>query len=81
MGNNRGMKVQSAGINRLSRIKIQPPNRLETFPIVQRKGVEKWGRYRTKRVILEMYDEMAEAMRTGKPYQTRPPRTRGAVIL
>ncbi len=32
--------------------------------------------YRTKRVILEIYDEMAESMRTGKPYQTRldPPR-------
>jgi hypothetical protein len=28
-------------------------------------------RYRTKRVIFEIYDEMAEAMRTGKPYQTR----------
>ena len=29
------------------------------------------GEYRTKRVILEIYDEMAEAIRTGKPYQTR----------
>ncbi|MCC6652815.1 MAG: hypothetical protein IT348_16805, partial [Candidatus Eisenbacteria bacterium] len=25
----------------------------------------------TKRVILEIYDAMAEAARTGKPYQTR----------
>jgi hypothetical protein len=32
---------------------------------------EKWGDYRTKRVILEIYDEMAKAMRTGKSYQTR----------
>ncbi len=32
---------------------------------------EKWGDYHTKRVILEIYDEMGEAMRTGKPYQTR----------
>jgi hypothetical protein len=29
------------------------------------------GRYRTKRVILEIYDAMAESTRTGKPYQTR----------
>lgn len=29
------------------------------------------GHYRTKDVILEIYDEMAEAMKTGQPYQTR----------
>lgn len=44
---------------------------METFPIVKRKDEQKYGEYRTKRVILEIYDEMAEAMRTGKPYQTR----------
>jgi len=44
---------------------------METFPIVKRKDEKKHGEYRTKRVILEIYDEMAEAMRTGKPYQTR----------
>jgi hypothetical protein len=44
---------------------------MDTFPIVKRKDEEKWGEYRTKRVILEIYDAMAEAMRTGKPYQTR----------
>jgi len=44
---------------------------MDTFPIVRRKDEEKRGEYRTKRVILEIYDEMAEAMRTGKPYQTR----------
>ena len=27
--------------------------------------------YRTKETILEIYDEMATAMRTGEPYQTR----------
>jgi hypothetical protein len=42
-----------------------------TFPIVRRKDEEKWGEYRTERAILEIYDEMAEAMRTGTPYQTR----------
>src|SRR5690606_25228657 len=30
-----------------------------------------FGEYRTRRVILEIYDEMAEAMRTGQSYQTR----------
>lgn len=44
---------------------------LETFPIVRRKDEEKYnGDYRTKRVILEIYDAMAEAISTGQPYQT-----------
>jgi len=32
---------------------------METFPIVKRKDEAKYGEYRTKRVILEMYDQMA----------------------
>src|SRR6185369_915325 len=41
---------------------------LESFPIVKRKDEEKFnGDYRTKRVILEMYDEMAQAMATNQP--------------
>jgi len=43
---------------------------METFPIVKRKDEQKYGEYRTKRVILEIYDTMAEAIRTGKPYRT-----------
>ncbi len=43
---------------------------MDTFPIVRRKDEEKWGECRTKRVILEIYDSMAEAIRTGQPYQT-----------
>jgi hypothetical protein len=35
------------------------------------KDEEKHGEYRTKRVILEIYDAMADAIRTGRPYQTR----------
>ena len=31
---------------------------METFPIVKRKDEAKYGEYRTKRVILEMYDQM-----------------------
>jgi hypothetical protein len=44
---------------------------LDTFPIVRRKDEHQFGEYRTKRVILEIYDAMAEAERTGVPYQTR----------
>ena len=44
---------------------------METFPIVKRKDEAAHGEYRTKRVILEIYDELAEAMRTGVPYRTR----------
>jgi hypothetical protein len=45
---------------------------MDTFPIVRRKDEEKFnGDYRTKRVILEIYDVMQEAIRTGRPYQTR----------
>jgi len=44
---------------------------MDTFPIIRRKDEEKFGgEYRTKQFILEIYDEMAEAIRTGKPYQT-----------
>ena len=44
---------------------------METFPIVKKKDIRKHGHYRTKDTILEIYDEMTEAMTTGKPYQTR----------
>jgi hypothetical protein len=43
---------------------------MNTFPLVQRKDEQQHGEYRTKRVILEIYDAMAEAIRTGCPYQT-----------
>jgi len=44
---------------------------LDTFPIVRRKEEATYGEYRTKRVILEIYDAMAEAERTSVPYRTR----------
>lgn len=43
---------------------------MDTFPIVRKNDEKAHGEYRTKRVILEIYDEIAEAIRTGKPYQT-----------
>jgi len=45
---------------------------MDTFPIVRRKDEEKNdGDFRTKRIILEIYDAMQESIRTGQPYQTR----------
>ena len=38
---------------------------MNTFPIVKRKDERKYVEYRTKRVILEIYDEMKRAMETG----------------
>ena len=32
---------------------------LETFPIVKRKDIAKYGSYRTKETILQLYDEFA----------------------
>ncbi len=45
---------------------------MDTFPIVRRKDEERFdGDYRTKRTILEIYDALAEAIKTGQPYPTR----------
>jgi len=44
---------------------------LDTFPIVRRRDEKTFGEYRTKRVILEIYDKIEQAKRTGRPYQTR----------
>lgn len=44
---------------------------LNTFPIVKRKEMARYGEYRSQRVILEFFDAMAEAMNTGVAYPTR----------
>ena len=44
---------------------------LDTFPIVRRKDEATHGEYRTKRVILEIYDEMSECSATSKHYASR----------
>ena len=56
---------------------------MDTFPIVRRKDIARTetkddsgevtseGTYITKDTILSIYDEMAEAIQTGQPYQTR----------
>ena len=48
---------------------------MDTFPIVRRKDESAHGTYRTKDTILSIYDAMADAIRTGQPYQTilKPP--------
>ncbi|MBW1715310.1 MAG: hypothetical protein JRJ77_05695 [Deltaproteobacteria bacterium] len=39
---------------------------------MKRKDEQKYGEYRNKRVILECYDAMAEATKTGRFYQMIP---------
>ena len=41
---------------------------MSTFPIVERHDKERFGEYRTKRLILECYDAIAKAANTGEPY-------------
>ncbi len=43
---------------------------MDTFPIVRRKDEKRYDEYRTKRVVLDIYDAMQEAAFTGLPYQT-----------
>jgi hypothetical protein len=43
---------------------------LDTFKVLRQNDVKRHGEYRTKRLILERYDAMAEAMRTGEGYRT-----------
>ncbi|GIW56877.1 MAG: hypothetical protein KatS3mg082_3281 [Nitrospiraceae bacterium] len=42
---------------------------LDQFPIVRRKDEERYGAYRTKRRILEIYDAMVEAARAKRPWR------------
>jgi hypothetical protein len=43
---------------------------METFPIVRRRDIERYGSFRTKEVILRVYDAMAEAGLARRPYET-----------
>ena len=44
---------------------------MDTFPGVKRDDENAHGEFRTKRVILEIYDNMANSMRNGVPYETK----------
>lgn len=43
---------------------------METFPIVKKIDEKEFGDYRTKKLILEIYDKMQHAIETGNSYQT-----------
>lgn len=44
---------------------------LDSFSILASKEEERFGEYRTKRLVLEAYDAMQDAMRKGTPYRSR----------
>lgn len=44
---------------------------MDTFPGVEREDDSAHGEYRTKRFILEIYDDMVNCMRNGVSYETR----------
>lgn len=52
---------------------------LESFHISRRNDEASFGEYRTKRLILEAYDAMQEAIATGVPFQStlNPPPGQG----
>lgn len=43
---------------------------MDSFWVVRDRDERRLGEYRTKRLILERYDAMAEAVATGRPYET-----------
>jgi len=54
---------------------------MDTFHVIRQRNEKQYSEYRTKRVILEIYDEMQRAIESGEPYQTRldPPPANAAV--
>lgn len=48
----------------------RPSHVVDAFTIVRSRKENEHGGYRTKRVIPEIYEAMAEAERRGVPYQT-----------
>jgi hypothetical protein len=52
---------------------------MDTFKVVREKDEKSHGEYRTKRLIMERYDALADATRTGRPYRSPldPPPGRG----
>ena len=43
---------------------------MDSSPIRKRKDEAKYGDFRTKLLILDIYDRMQEASTTGRPYET-----------
>jgi hypothetical protein len=44
---------------------------LDSFTVLRKYEERDHGEFRTKRVVLKIYDELAESIRAGRPYQTR----------
>jgi hypothetical protein len=44
---------------------------MDTFPITRRREEQQFNEYRTKRIILEVYEAMANAQLAGVPYQSQ----------
>ena len=42
----------------------------ESFRVLKESEIKEFGKYKTQENILKVYDKMAEAIKTGKPYQT-----------
>lgn len=65
---------------------------LDSFPIIEKRDRKSHGEYRTKRIILDVFDAMEAAAGSGRPYETRlspppadprvahPPREGGQVL-
>jgi hypothetical protein len=53
---------------------------MDTFKVVRERDEKTYGEFRTKRMILEIFDAMQRAIDTGKPYTTivDPPPGHGA---
>jgi len=43
---------------------------MDTFPIVKKRDEEAFGEYRTRNVVLDIYDQLAHALQTATPYTT-----------
>ncbi|HVT60490.1 MAG TPA: N-6 DNA methylase [Thermoanaerobaculia bacterium] len=43
---------------------------LDTFPVVKKNDEKRFGTYRTKHQILDLYDRLAHAIASGQPYET-----------
>jgi hypothetical protein len=44
---------------------------MDAFPILERQDQRQFGEYRTKRTILNVYDDMTSTMNSDRPYETR----------
>lgn len=74
-------EIDAAVMHLYSLTRTQAEWIMDSFFVLRKYEESDFGDYRTKRVILEIYDAMAEAMRTGVSYQTRlsPPPADAAV--